>query len=421
MIGDILENLRVAWEGLRANKMRAFLTMLGVIIGVAAVISLLSVGQGAQQAITGEITGVGSNLLFISPGAMRFGPVQRAAGSAATLTAADAAAIADPRNVPSAVVVAPVFSQNTQVIFGNTNVNAAVAGVTPAYLEAFDLEVEAGRFLSDADVQGKSNVAVLGQQRAEDLFGRFDPLGSKIKVTIPGSNGGRVTLTVVGVLAEQGDSRLTSVDNQVLVPLSTAQFKIFAGRNVLGEPLVTGINVAVASEDQVDNASADIETLLLRRHGFDPDEEGDFGILSQADLLGMADEVTGILTVFLGAIAAVSLLVGGIGIMNIMLVSVTERTREIGIRKAVGARKTDIMAQFLLEAVVLSLLGGFLGVLLGVGIARVVDATGVLNSVVTASAVLLAVGFSLVVGLFFGLYPANRAAGLNPIEALRYE
>jgi len=421
MIADTLESLRVAWDGLMANKMRSGLTMLGVIIGVAAVIALLSIGQGAQVAITGEITGSGSNLIFVAPGAVNFGGVQSPAGSAATLTQADAEAIADPRNVPDAAAVAPEFAQNTQVIFGSANVNAKVTGVTAEYQAVFGLEVARGRFIERQDVNGRTMVAVLGYQAARDLFGGFDPLGQKIKVTIPGLAGGRVSLTVVGVLAEKGGSRLGNPDDAVLVPITTAQTKILSGRNALGEPIVTTVNVVAASEERAEAATGQIKALLLRRHGFGPDEEGDFSVVNQADLLAMVSQVTSILTVFLGAIAAISLLVGGIGIMNIMLVSVTERTREIGIRKAVGARKVDILTQFLLEAVVLSLLGGLIGILLGVGIAKLVDTAGVMNAVISLNSVLLAAGFSLAVGLFFGIYPANRAAGLNPIEALRYE
>jgi len=421
MLTDITENLRVAMGGLVVNKMRSALTMLGVIIGVAAVVALMSVGQGAQAAITGEISSAGSNLLFVLPGVVTMGPVHGSGGSAITLTHADAEAIADPRDVPDAALVAPEFSQSTQVIFGDANVNAKVVGCTPEYPEAFGLEVAQGRFVQARDVNGRSLVAVLGYQAAQDLFGNFDPLGQKIRVNIPGATGGRVSLTVVGVLVEKGGSRMSSPDDAVLVPITTAQTKIFSGRNALGEPMVSTINVVAVSEDRADAAAEEIESLLLRRHGFDPDEDGDFTVFSQADMLTMATEVTDTLTVFLGAIAAISLLVGGIGIMIIMLVSVTERTREIGIRKAVGARRADILAQFLLEAVVLSLLGGLIGVLGGVGIAKLVDMTGMLTSVVTLDSILLAVGFSLAVGLFFGIYPANRAGALNPIEALRYE
>jgi putative ABC transport system permease protein len=421
MITDTLESLQSAWEGLIANKMRSGLTMLGVVIGVAAVIALLSIGQGVQESITGSITGAGSNLLFVAPGSFKMGGVESPGGSASSLTYADALAIADPRNVPDAALVAPEFGMNTQVIFGSANLNAQVTGVTPTYQPAFDLEVARGRFISESDVNGRSAVAVLGSQAARDLFGGFDPLGQKIKVAIPGAGGGRIALTVVGVLAPKEGSRSADPDNAILAPITTAQTKIFEGRNALGEPIVIRVNVEAVSEERVDTVASQITALLLRRHGFGPDEEGDFSVTTQADLLATVQQVTNILVVFLGAIAAISLLVGGIGIMNIMLVSVTERTREIGLRKAVGARKSDILVQFLLEAIVLSVIGGALGIVVGVGIAKLVDASGVTQAVVSSQAILLAVSFSVAVGLFFGIYPANRAASLKPIEALRYE
>jgi putative ABC transport system permease protein len=421
MITDIQENLRVAFDGLVVNKMRSALTMLGVIIGVGAVISLMAIGEGAEASITSEVTSIGSNLLFVTPGAFRLGPVQRVAGSSPTLTQADAETIADPRNLSGAAVVAPEYMQATQVIFGNANINTQVAGVTREYPGAFGLEVARGRFIEEKDVNGRTNVAVLGYQAAQDLFAGFDPLGQKVKATIPGSGGRRVSLTVVGVMAEQGGSQLVNADDMVFVPLSTAQTKIYNGRNGLGELVVTKVNVVAASEDQVAPVKEQIDALLMARHNLGPDDEADFSVMNLADMLSMVTQVTNTMTIFLSAIAAISLLVGGIGIMNIMLVSVTERTREIGIRKAVGARKADILTQFLLEAVVLSLLGGLLGILLGTGIAELVDMSGAIDSVVTFSSILLAVGFSLGIGLFFGIYPANRAAGLNPIEALRYE
>ncbi len=410
IIIDLLENLRVALDGLTANKMRSGLTMLGVVIGVAAVIALMSVGAGAQASITQQINDVGSNLIFVMPDG----------NGGALLTFADAQAIADRGRVPDAAVVAPTFGQSAQVIFGNENINVSVTGVTPEYPGALSgVEPESGRFIEERDVAGRGNVAVLGYQSARDLFGGFDPLGQKIKVTMPG--GGRASLTVVGVLAEQNSSGMSDPNETVLVPITTAQTKIFNGRNSLGEPIVSRINVVAVAEERADAAANEITALLRARHNLDQDEEDNFRVMSQADLLDMTSEITGIMTTFLGAIAGISLLVGGIGIMNIMLVSVTERTREIGLRKAVGARKADILTQFLLEAVVLSLLGGLLGILLGMGLARLVDMTGVMESLVTLDSVALAVGFSLAIGLFFGIYPANQAAGLNPIEALRYE
>ncbi len=419
-IADLMENVRVALDGLVVNKMRSALTMLGIVIGVGAVIALMSIGEGAQTAITGEISSIGSNLLFVRPGANMGGPVEEAAGSATTLTYKDAEAIADPENVPDAAVIAPEFTQSTQIIFGDTNINAQVNGTTPAYLAAYELEVARGRFIEEKDVKGRSNVAVLGYQAARDLFGGFDPVGQKIKVALPG-NGGRVSLTVVGVLEEKGESMMVSADDSVFVSISTAQTRIFDGRNPLGEPIVSNITAVAASEDRAQAVGDQIEALLRSRHNIEADEDADFMVMNQADMLEMANTITGILTIFLGSIAGISLLVGGIGIMNIMLVSVTERTREIGLRKAVGARKADILTQFLMEAVVLSLVGGLLGILLGVGLAQLVSVTGLLESLVTLDSVLLAAGFSFAIGLFFGIYPANQAASLNPIEALRYE
>jgi putative ABC transport system permease protein len=411
MMIDLSENMRVALDGLTANKMRSGLTMLGVIIGVASVIALMSIGEGAQASITEQINDVGSNLVFVMPGG----------NGGDSLTQRDADAIADRGNVPDAATVAPQFGQNTQVIFGDENVNVSVTGVTPEYQDALaGVEVANGRFVEEKDVDGRANVAVLGYQTAIDLFGGFDPVGQKVKVSIP-SGGGRASLTVVGVLEEQGTSGMSDPNEVVLVPISTAQNRIFNGRNSLGEPIVGNIYVVAASEDRADATMDEIVSLLRDRHNLDADEDDDFRVMSQSDLLDMTTQITDIMTTFLGAIAGISLLVGGIGIMNIMLVSVTERTREIGIRKAVGARKADILLQFLMEAVVLSLVGGLIGVLLGIGLANLVTLSGVMESLVTFNSVALAVGFSCAIGLFFGIYPANQAASLNPIEALRYE
>ena len=419
MITNAIENLRMALDGLTANKMRSSLTMLGVIIGVGAVIALMSVGEGAQASITQEISSVGTNLIFVAPGNMRMGPVRGATG--ANLTYDDAKAIADPDNVPDAAAVAPEYSRSAQVIFGDTNTNISVLGTVGEYLDGYFLEVASGRFIEQKDVDKRATVAVLGYQAARDLFGDYDPIGQKIKVALSGENGGRVSLTVVGTLAEKGGSMRGGADDTAFVPISTAQTKLFSGRSVRGDLLVTSITVVAASEDQTDAVVDQIDTLLQRRHSIGPEEELDYTLMSQDDMLQMMTTVTDTLTIFLGAVAGISLLVGGIGIMNIMLVSVTERTREIGIRKAVGARRSDILVQFLLEAVVLSLVGGVVGIMLGIGLGKLVELTGMVDSLVTPDSVALAVGFSLAVGLFFGIYPANQAAKLNPIEALRYE
>jgi len=421
-MADIWESVRVALGGLVANKLRSALTMLGVVIGVGAVIGLMSIGEGAQASITEQISSVGTNLVFVMPGAMHEGPggVQGAAGSATSLTYDDAIAAAEPGSIPAAKYIAPEYSQGTQIIFGDANINTTVSGVTDEYLDAFELAVSSGRFVDDGDVDRRATVAVLGSQAAADLFGGFDPIGQKIKVALPNGSA-KASLTVVGVLEEKGSSMMNSADDTVFVPISTAQTKLFNARNPLGQIIVTRINVVAESEGDSAAAEEQLTALLRRRHELAADDDADFSLMSQSDLLSMANQVTGILTVFLGAIAGISLLVGGIGIMNIMLVSVTERTREIGIRKAVGARKSDILVQFLLEAIVLSLVGGVIGILLGIGMGQLVNLTGLMTSVVTTDSILLAVGFSGAVGLFFGIYPANRAASLHPIEALRYE
>jgi putative ABC transport system permease protein len=418
-LADIGETLRVALDGLLANKLRSALTMLGVIIGVAAVIALMSIGEGAQASITEQINDIGTNMLIILP--QNRGRVGGGGSrSGGWLTMDDVEALANPLNVPHAAWVVPEYSVNAQIIYDDTNFAISIVGTTPAYQGLNDLTPTSGEFITDKDVSRRSKVVVLGWQVAQDLFGDFDPVGQKLKVA--NTAGTRKTsLTVVGVLEEQGGSMLADVDNSVFVPISTAQIKLANARNAYGDLTVSRVNVMVTAEDRVDATVTRIEELLRAEHDLSPLDDADFRVVNQASMLEMATSVTGTLTVFLGAIAGISLVVGGIGIMNIMLVSVTERTREIGLRKAVGARRVDILLQFLLEAVMLSLIGGGLGIVLGVGVGRLVNLTGTFTSVVTAKSVLLAVGFSLITGLFFGIYPANQASKLNPIEALRYE
>ncbi len=416
---NILESMRVALRGLTANKMRSILTMLGVIIGVASVIALLSIGQGVQAAVAQQIQSIGSNLIFVSPGSTQQSRVRAAQGSAVTLTYEDAQALMDPERTPDIAGVAPEFGAYGQIVYGGNNVNTRVVGVTPAYEMVRNYRLATGEFIARQHVDALSMVAVLGPATAANLFGEADPVGQQIKIN-------RTNFRVIGVLEAKGGSSMMSQDDLVLVPITTAQRRLFGGGRGFGVgQRVSSITVSAASEAQVDAAIAEVTEILRERHKLTYQED-DFIVTSQRDILGAFTQVTTILTVFLGAIAAISLLVGGIGIMNIMLVSVTERTREIGIRKAVGARRRDILAQFLVEAVVLSVFGGLGGIALGWGISQVINQMRVgdpspLVTIVSADAVLLAVGFSVAVGLFFGIYPATRAAALNPIDALRYE
>jgi putative ABC transport system permease protein len=411
---NLTESLHVAWRSVRANKLRSILTMLGVIIGVAAVVALTGIGQGASEQITGQITSTGTNLLTIIPGATFQGGVRSAAGNAATLTLEDAEAIADPNNCASCSGVAPVLNRNAGVVYGSQNTNTNIFGVTPDYAAVRNLPVASGDWFTGADVSAAVNVAVLGSTAADTLFQGEDPIGKTIRVN-------RLAFRVVGVAIAKGGTGFQNPDDAIYVPITVAQRKLFGGRQaaVAGHSVST-IYVEVADKDQMTQAQDDIANTLRARHRLIT-ADNDFSVINQTDLLNTLNGVIGTLTLFLGSIAGISLLVGGIGIMNIMLVSVTERTREIGIRKAVGARQGDILRQFLIEAVTLSVSGGLLGLALGILVAEVVSATGLIRSSVTPQAGLLAVVFSIAVGLFFGIYPARRAARLDPIDALRIE
>jgi putative ABC transport system permease protein len=414
---NLVESLRIALNSLAANKLRSALTMLGIIIGVAAVISLMGVGRGASAAIDSQINSMGTNLLFVTPGSTSESGVRTAQGSAQSLTYEDAEALADPEQGLTAVAaVAPQVGTFGQAVYKGNNVNTQVLGVTPEYASVRNYEVAYGDFITDANVQTKQAVVVLGAGVVEDLFADgTDPVGQTVRIN-------NISFKVVGVLESKGGSGMGSQDDQILVPITTAMARLSRSRYGASNT-VSQISVQVVSEDQIDTATEEISAVLRTRHNISG--EDDFTIQNQEDMLESATAITDVLTLFLGGVAGISLLVGGIGIMNIMLVSVTERTREIGIRKAIGAARKTVLAQFLTEATVLSVGGGLLGVALGAGIAQLISGLSVgsmtLQPSIDLDSVLLATLFSLAVGLFFGIYPAYRASSLNPIEAMRYE
>ncbi|HEY75393.1 MAG TPA: FtsX-like permease family protein [Thermoflexia bacterium] len=411
---NLLESMRVALRALMANKLRSALTMLGIVIGVAAVITLMAAGRGVQVYVTEQFQGIGTNLLFVVPGRMQSGG---GPGHSVTrrLTMGDVAALSDPLRLPDVARVAPVYERTATVVAEGRQTSTQVQGVTPEFEEVRNWHPLVGEFISQHDLESRARVAVLGQTVVEDLFPDNPyPIGETVRI-----NG--VPFRVIGVLEEKGGT-FTDADDAVLVPLTTAQVRLFSARTASGEYRVSYILVEAVSEGRMDAAAEQIRLVLRERHNIAFEDEDDFTVLSQADLIRTFGQITGVLTVFLGAIAGISLLVGGIGIMNIMLVSVTERTREIGLRKAVGARRRDILWQFLIEAVVLAVVGGLIGIGLGAAGAQVVSALiEGFRAVISVQAVVLATTVSAVVGLASGLYPAWRASRLHPIEALRYE
>jgi putative ABC transport system permease protein len=399
-----LELVQLAVSRLAAARLRAVLTMLGVIIGVGSIVALVSVAQGATSGITDRIQNLGTNLLTVQPGSSTSGFVRQGAGSATTLTLGDSEAIASLADVAA---VAPQVSAQAVVVAGDKNTTTSVVGTTADYLAVRTYEIWQGSFLTDLANQESLRVAVLGSTTADDLGLDENSIGSEILV-------GGIPFRVVGILQSKGSSGISSQDDQVLVPIATAQRYFVTGTKV------RSIAVSVASADQIALTKARLTALLQERHGTNGTDD-DFSIADQAQLLDTFSSVTGLLTLLLAGIASISLVVGGIGIMNIMLVSVRERTREIGIRKAIGARGSDILLQFLVEALVLSLLGGLIGIVLGVAASAVIAAIAGWGFSFSPITVVVAVGFSLIVGVVFGVWPARQAARLDPITALRYE
>jgi putative ABC transport system permease protein len=400
-----------ALESLSGNKLRSGLTVLGIVIGVAAVIAMLAVGQGAQASITGSISGIGTNLLFVfrgDPGDNVRNPKP--------LTLGDADALRDQFAAPSVEAVAPALQGNGVVAFGGEQTSPQLFGVTPEYFQVRNMNLAEGEFITEEHMLGRASVVIIGSEVAEALFGHADGVTGET-IRIEGQ-----PFRVIGVLETKGGGAFGSEDNQVIVPFTTAQSRLIRRST---SDRVDIIFVQAVSGDVVTQASDEIATILRNRHRT-PVGADDFTVFTQQDLLSTFQSITGILTIFLGGIAGISLLVGGIGIMNIMLVSVTERTREIGLRKALGARRRDILIQFLTESSLLSLIGGIIGIMLGWLISFIVGQIAAANEaaftpIVGIDAVLLATIFSAAVGLFFGIYPANRAASLEPVEALRYE
>lgn len=408
----ILQGFLEALESLNGNKLRSGLTILGIVIGVAAVIAMLAIGAGAQNTITSSISGIGTNLLFVFRGNSDNNNVR----NPRPLTLGDAQAIADPLSAPSVASVAPVLDGNGQISFGGQTVTVTIDGVTPSYFQARNYNVQEGSAITQEHVLGRASVVLLGPDAADKLFDRHSGIVGET-IRIEGQ-----PFRVIGILESKGGGAFGSQDNVVLVPFSTAQARLLRRSN---PDQVDIIFAEAVSAEVVPQATEEITQILRERHRT-PIGADDFTVFSQENFLQTASTITGVFTIFLGGIAAISLLVGGIGIMNIMLVSVTERTREIGLRKALGARKRDILIQFLTESSLLSMLGGLIGILLGwlisVVVGRVAAAAGTpFNPAVRLDAILLATLFSASVGLFFGIYPASRAANLEPVEALRYE
>ncbi len=413
---NLSQNFRMALTALVANKLRALLTMLGIIIGVAAVITLVSVGRGVEGVVLSEFEGLGNNLLFVFPG--QLGPEQQGPlrSGGAGLTDKDVAALADPLRVPDVLRVVPLYERPAIVVNGRHDARTTITGTTPDYVDIRQFYPIAGNFFLEQDVQQTARVAVLGQTVYENLFpDGGSPIGETIRIN-------NVNFRVIGLMEEKGGSGFNDQDDVIFVPISTAQRRLFPARRPDGQLRVDLILAELVDETRQDASITEMTLALREMHNISFEDEDDFTVLSQEELVGALSQITSVLTVFLGVIAGISLLVGGIGIMNIMLVSVTERTREIGLRKAVGAKRRDILWQFLIEAMVMALVGGVIGLLLGASGSLIIsNLSDSLQPTLAWDSVALAIVFSAAVGLFFGIFPALRAARLNPIDALRYE
>ncbi|NVN90018.1 MAG: ABC transporter permease [Desulfuromonadales bacterium] len=407
---DFLQTLKIALRALRTNKMRSFLTMLGIIIGIAAVIAMMAVGSGASYVISQQIASIGSNIILVIPGSTTSGGLRTGSGGAQSLTSDDAKAIMS--ECPSVESAAATVRSSGLVVYGNMNWSTIIMGAPPELFDIREWGVSGGRSISQQDVDGASKVCLLGQTVADNLFGSSDPIGKIVRIK-------KIPFTVIGILDRKGQSpQGTDQDDTVFVPLRTAQ------RNLVRSPFpntVGALLIKARSEDLLGKAEEEINSLLNQRHRVSGAKEADFSTRNLSEILAVAEQSSKAMSLLLGAVASISLVVGGIGIMNIMLVSVTERTREIGIRMAIGARKRDILLQFMIEALLLTMLGGIIGILLGAGGAIIVSHILSWPTLISTKSITIAFFFSAAVGIFFGFYPARKAAGLNPIEALRYE
>ncbi|MDU3413010.1 MAG: ABC transporter permease [Veillonella sp.] len=400
------ESFLMAWASLVANKLRSLLTMLGIIIGVAAVIALVSIGNGVKQDIEDSISSLGSNLLVVMPGAPRTPGVRPSQGSMKSLKISDYEAIAKLEGVKAA---SPMTNGSYVVIYQNKNWTTSVAGVNANFQDVNNWTMTSGRFFSDKNVQNRERVAVVGQTVVKNLFADEDPVGKEIRVK-------NIPFRVIGVLKSKGNGTMgNDQDDTVLIPYTTSM------ERVEGIDYLRMVYVVAKDDEGIDRLQADIENLLRVRHNIKDTNLDDFNIQNMKSIMETVAQTTGTFTLFLGAVAAISLVVGGIGIMNIMLVSVTERTREIGVRKALGATYSVIVTQFLIEAIVISLMGGFIGIAFGIGASKVIGMVSGMSTVVSVTTIIMSFAFSMAIGLIFGIYPARKAAKLNPIDALHYE